>query len=187
MAGRRYDEERVFTTEMRVVDVDVKTFTGLVAPFDRWTPIGGTYLERLVEDTFSESVTRGRGRSAPLLEKHDHKRYPIGKPVEWRTESDGLYATWQVDVDSDRGKEAYRLVSEGYVRGLSVGFTGSADDELDTTGDVPRITRRNNPLHEVSLVSVPAYEDAQITLVRTSGLHRAADPRIAAIRKELGL
>ena len=187
MPERQFGEERVFTTEMRVVDVDRKTFTGRAAPFDKWTPINGSYLERLVADTFADSVTRGRGQSAPLLERHDHKKWPIGKPVEWRTDSDGLYATWEIDTGSERGAEAYRLVSEGFVRGLSVGFTGSPDDDIDTEGDVTRITRINNPLHEVSLVSVPAYPDAQILAVRSEGIRRAPDPRIAAIRKEMGL
>ena len=188
MPAKRFDESRLIDgVQFRVVDADRHTVTGLAAPYDRWTPIAGSYLERFTQDTFWESVTRGSGKKAPLLMHHDHRDVPVGKPVSWESTADGLVGVWQLDGDSERGREAHRLAAEGYMTALSVGFQPGDGDDIDTTGDVPRVTRGPARLLETSMVSVPAVDDARIIKVRSVGLAPRVDPRIAAIRRELGL
>ena len=187
MPGKQFDECRLIEAEFRIVDTEARTITGVAAPYNRWTPIAGAYLERFTSETFAESVRRGGGANAPLLMHHDHKDMPVGKPLEWRDTDEGLVGVWEIDVKRDAGAEAWRLADEGYLRALSVGFQAGDADDVDTSGEVTRVTRGPARLLEVSLVSVPAVEDARITKVRSAGPRPGPDPRIAAYRAALGL
>lgn len=187
MPGKQFSEARVLSCEFRASDTE-GVITGRAVPFGRWTPINGTYLERITADTFRESVTRGEAAQIPLLLDHEnHSKSLVGKPLQWRIEDDGLHADWQIDVGGEAGGEAWRLAREGFLRGMSVGFQPGDADDIDLEGDVPRVTRGPAVLREVSLVPAGAYQEAQVLSVRTAGLRRGPDPRIAAYRAALGL
>ncbi len=186
--ARSIPEQRIDHVEVRALDDSDGIITGRAAPFNKWTAVPGGYLERFVAETFETSVMRGEGAKAPLLTQHDYSEFPIGRALEWGIKEDGLYGTWQIDMKSERSAEVYRLAKEGYLTGLSVGFVPDKDqDQPDFDSEVPRVTRYNAKLREVSVVSVAAYPDAQITMSRSAGLQRIVDPRIAQIRKEMGL
>ncbi len=135
-----------------------------------WTVIGNgpsSYLERFTSDTFKETITRGTGRRAPLIQRHEYDKFPVGKPLSWSLERDGLYCEWQLDLGSEQGREAYRLANEGFVRNLSVGFLPGTDDRIEE-GQQLRVTRGPALLREVSLVAVGAYPEAAIVDTRTA-------------------
>ncbi len=174
--------------EIRAADESEGILSGLAAPFWKYEPVPGGYLEQFTPETFRKSVTEGQGRNAPLMQQHDYQEFPIGKALEWEIREDGLHGTWQVDMGSDRAREVFRLASQGFLNGLSVGFQPgpAADDSIDEKSQVPKVTRGPAKLREVSVVSVAAYPDAMITMHRSAGLGRVVDPRIAQIRKEMG-
>ena len=185
---RETTDVRVFEVEIRAADEKQGEIVGRVAPFGEWSA-QHNYLESFDEHTFARSVAGGGG-NIPLLLHHDHDSMPIGRPVSWETQDDGLYGVFKVDRDSERGAEAWRLMDDSFIRGLSVGFTPDvkADKKiLDDPDGVPRLVRRNAKLREVSLVSVPAYDAAQVLLTRSSPLHRAPDPRIKAYADWFGV
>ena len=185
---RETTDVRVLQVEIRAADETKGEIVGRVAPFGEWSA-QNNYLESFDEHSFARSVAGGGG-NIPLLLHHEHDSMPIGRPVAWDTKKDGLYGTFKVDRDSERGAEAWRLMDDQFIRGLSVGFTPDADADkkiLDDPDGVPRIVRRNAKLREVSLVSVPAYDAAQVLLTRSSPLHRAPDPRIKAYREMFGV
>ena len=187
MPGKQFSEGRVLSCEFRATETE-GVITGRVVPFGTWTPIGGTYLERITADTFRDSVTRGEGASIPLLLDHEnHTKSLIGKPLEWRTQDDGLHADFALDMGGESGAESWRLAREGFLRGMSVGFQPGDADDIDLDGDVPRVTRGPAVLREVSLVPAGAYPEAQVLAVRTAGIRRGPDPRIAAYRAAFGL
>ena len=187
---RKIPEQRIIETEIRAADESEGILIGRAAPFGKWTPVRGEYLERFTADTFKKSVTSGQGAKAPLMQQHDYQEFPIGKALEWEIREDGLWGTWQLDMGSERAREVFRLASEGYLNGLSVGFQpGPAEtDSIDESSAVPRVTRGpESQLREVSVVSIAAYPDAMITMHRSAGFDRVIDPRIAQIRKEMGI
>ena len=175
------EEVRFQATELRLADGERgATVTGLAAPYGTWTPIRGEYLERITADTFARSI-RENPTKVPLLTLHDHKEFPVGKSTGFEHTDAGLVGTWQMDT-SERAVEVTRLMREGMITGLSVGFHPDGDaDEVVTDGDgVTRVTRSNARLLEVSAVSVPASAEAQILAVRSAGL-----PEPVPVRSEV--
>ncbi|MCH9718730.1 MAG: HK97 family phage prohead protease [Actinomycetia bacterium] len=150
----------------------------LIIPGQRWDidhieahANGGgerNYMERFTTQTFKASVTRGAGKRAPLLTLHNYKQFPVGKPIEWDIQPDGLWCKWQLDLKSEAGAEAFRQADEGFVTGLSVGFAAGPEDRVEEIDDQLHVTRGPAELREVSLVSVPAYADATVEATRTA-------------------
>jgi HK97 family phage prohead protease len=175
-----FDERRVFhldTLEARAVDDDSgrRLITGLAAPYNVETPIGGVYLEVLAPGVFKRSIKNmaASGKAMPLHMFHDTKTWPVGKAVGWEDTERGLVGTWEIipeGVDEVADK-AYRMAQDDFINGLSVGFQPIRSD-IDPGTDTrpPRVTRLEARMFETSMVSAPAYAGAQITLVRTAGL-----------------
>lgn len=192
MPGKQIDEVRVLqsTFELRDVAPD-GVVEGRAAPYNTWEPVsgsGGGYLERITPDTFKDSVA-SHGLEIKMLLHHEHRTNPIGKPLEWEHRSDGLHGVWKMDLESERGAEAWRLARDGYLSGLSVGFQPNpTTDTRDNDGQLVRVTRGAGArLFEVSLVSAPAYAEATLLLTRTAGPGPFKDPRIEQLRRDLGL
>lgn len=172
-------ELRFNAFQVRSLDEEERVIEGRATPYNTWTPIRNTFLEAIRPGTFKRSIDR-RGASIPLLWNHDQAA-PVGKALEWRDEPDGLYGVWQMDTRG-KGAELYDQVREGFVTGLSIGFSPIKNDHDRVQEDPPRITRVEARLGEVSLVTVPAAEEAQVLHVRTRGLEVPA-PRLAAARR----
>lgn len=190
MPGKQFDEARLLECEFRIVDAEEKAgvIEGLAAPFDKWNPInsgGHAYMERILPETFATSVSES-GHKIPLLMHHEHRQPPIGKALEWRSTSEGLVGVWQMDTAGELGGEAWRLVREGFISGLSVGFQPNPQTDVrDLERAVPHVTRGPGArLYEVSLVTVAAFPEAQILATRTAGLGPVVDPRIEMYRRE---
>lgn len=186
MAAPQYDERRVYHLDLELRDVDDKSrrvMMGLAAPYDEPTPIGSAYIEVLAPGVFKRSIDHlnRSGRSLPLHMFHDHATFPVGKSLEWEDRSAGLFGSWELlpegmDEMADKG---YRMMMDGFVNGLSVGFQSIRSD-VDPGSDTrpPVVTRREARLFETSVVSAGAYASAQIMLVRTAGLDKPARPHL---------
>jgi hypothetical protein len=104
------------------------------------------------------------------MANHDHQRWPIGRSVEWDDRADGLWGRW-IMADTDSAREVHGLVSAGMVRGLSCGFVPMRDQETWESRrppDLSRVTRNQARLIEASVVPVPTWAEAVITVTRSS-------------------
>lgn len=166
-------ETRLAATDfqLRSTSADGKYLEGVAAPLNRWQDVGA-YDEMLTSGVFDTSLSRYSDR-IPLMVNHDVKKIPVAKPVEWRKQDTALVGVWRFD-SRQAAVEAHRLAEDGMLTGLSVHFQPGkkkGDNVVDADGDGrPRVRRMQARLMEVSLVSVPAYPDAEITVVRTAGV-----------------
>lgn len=150
---------------------------GTAVPYNTWTDVG-PFTERFAPGAFTRSIRNTRG--LPLLLWHDAASWPIGVAEEWSETETGLSALWRLNMKSERGREAYQHVTDGFMRFLSVGFQlseGASKVESNTGGGNPRITHKEGRLLETSLVNVPAYADAAITHVRSLQAEHVARPQ----------
>jgi len=171
------DEVRLYGAVLEVRDVDVAGrgpythIEGRAVPYSTWADVGW-YLEQHQAGSFARSTTGGAGRTLPLLLFHDNHSFPIGGSVEWTSEEDGLHGAWALN-DRPEAQEAAKLARSGELGYLSIGFSPIrsewefADDwDPGEYAKKDKVTRVESRLLEVSMVATPAFETAQITLVR---------------------
>jgi HK97 family phage prohead protease len=156
--------------EIRAVDDTAgrRSFKGLAAPWDRWALIAGAYEERFQRNCFARAITDGR--PLPLLVGHNSAALPVGRSTTLVDAESGLWGEWELS-DTEQAREAWTLIRDGALTGLSVGFTPLRGQDHYATADppdFPKVTRRNVRLREVSLVPAGAYDEALISLTRTA-------------------
>ena len=188
---------------------------GRAVPYNVWTDTGWFY-EQIAPGTFAKSINEAAQR-LPLLLFHDGRSFPVGVSEQWTEQADGLVGLWRMDEADADAMRALDKAGKGMLTGLSVGFIPIENLQRDDAGDlvdlnntvefdesgIPRVTRREARLLEVSLTPTPAYAGAEVLAVRSIdrlleqparelppevrevGRPRAA--RAAAVMRELGL
>ena len=137
---------------------------------------------------FSKSLSR----YLPAMVWAHNLARPVGRWLEAREDSNGLWLRGQLNLETEAGREAHSHVMAGDVTGLSIGYSVPAGGASRGTKAGERILTLVD-LHEVSPVAVPAMPNARITaakslgsqrdlqtLLHESGLSRGAAAKIAA-------
>lgn len=117
-----------------------------------------SYGSTTVKGCFAEAIARVEaGEVIPVLWQHDPHE-PIGKFKSIRETDEGPYAEIELDLNVARAKEAFSLVKNDVISGLSIG--GIIDDYDYDDSDVLQI--KSFSLWETSVVTFPACESARI-------------------------
>ena len=190
VAGVRDARERcLFRATLALTDVDTTAgytmMEGRAAPYGIWTN-RGWFLESFAAGLFDKSVKEAAA-ALPLLLWHDGLFWPIGSGAAWESKPDGLWGTWNLDGSAD-AQRAAQMAKDGHLAYLSVGYQpvrsswAMSDIEAwdpDNAETLDRVTRDEARLVETSVVSTPAFHNAEITLVRSAestGRPRRAGP-----------
>lgn len=105
---------------------------------------------------------RNRIAEIKLLWQHQMDE-PIGYFTEMFEDERGLYVEGQLLLGVERAREALELLQNGVVKGLSIGYA-PRHYVLDPDSGVRRLSEVD--LFEVSLVTFPANEVAQVSVVK---------------------
>lgn len=136
-------------------------FEGYASVFD----VIDNVNDRIVPGAFAASLAawRAEGCYPPMLWQHDTKQ-PIGAWTEMREDGHGLYVKGRLFVDEvARAREAYALLREGVVTGLSIGYRARGSYREASGARV--LTEIE--LLEVSMVTFPANDRARIAPVKS--------------------
>ncbi|MDE1151399.1 MAG: HK97 family phage prohead protease [Micavibrio sp.] len=132
--------------------------------------------DRIEKGAFARSLEGAltMGQLPPLLWQHD-PRQPIGAWREMWEDAHGLYVKGELFVsDIIRAREAYRLLQEKVVTGLSIGYR-ALKSHRDAEG-IRVLTEIE--LIEVSMVTFPANDHARINRVKSQLMEgRVPTPR----------
>ena len=116
--------------------------------------------DRILPTAWTRGGLRNYELNPILLFNHDYNR-PIGKVVEISTDSRGLKIK---GIISKSAGDVYNLVKEGVLSTFSVGFlVKDADYDKSLDG----LIVKDAELLEVSVVSVPANQDATFSLAKS--------------------
>ncbi len=121
--------------------------------------------DKIAPAAFRESLAacRKAGRLPPLLWQHDALE-PIGAWREMHEDGHGLFVKGDLFInDIALAKEAYKLLKENVVTGLSIGYR-TKESHREQKNGVRVLTKLD--LLEVSLVTFPANEMARVTGVK---------------------
>jgi HK97 family phage prohead protease len=173
-------EERTYAVALELRDVEatgagtaLTYLEGRAVPYGVWGDLR-YFMEQHAADSFKQSTSGGTGKNLPLLLFHDNRSFPIGHAEKWRHD-DGLVGVWKLN-DTPEAQRAGQAVRAGDMNGMSVGFQPKesdwtyVEDWNPDKGDdhKDRVVRLRSRLLEVSLTPTPVFEDAAVTLVRSS-------------------
>lgn len=149
-------QRKAFAFDLKSANED-GTFVGIASVY------GNTDLQGDVVDkgAFAKSLTE-RGNEVPILWQHD-PRTPIGLGTLTDTPK-GLQIAGKLSLGTEKGRDAYELLKDGVIKGLSIGY------------DVVKQKFQNGARHlqelalfEVSAVTFPANEEALVGSVKHAG------------------
>jgi len=157
-------ERLVVPFEMKAIgDGDARTFEGYGSVFG----VVDSYGDIVASGAFKRSLREAKsaGRLPALLWQHDTAA-PIGVYESMTEDATGLYVQGRLS-DTQLGREAYTLLKDGALSGLSIGFSvfpnGAKVDEKTGIRTLTAIR-----LWETSLVTFPANDPARVTGVKTA-------------------
>lgn len=111
----------------------------------------------------SGAFTASLNERTPVMLWNHNSDVVLGKWLEIREDEKGLFVKGQLCLDVEKSQEVYELLKSKSVTGLSIGF--SIDKSAyDVNGS--RIIEKLS-LFEISIVSIPCNERAQITNVKS--------------------
>lgn len=142
---------------------DDGTFEGYASVFGNVD----TYDDVVEPGAFSKTIAEQDGH-VPILWQHSPWE-PIGLSLELREDKTGLFTRGQLNLDTQRGREAYSLLKQGAtagagrgpLKGLSIGYQTI---KYAIEGQVRRL--KELKLWEYSLVTFPANELAVVNAVK---------------------
>lgn len=120
-----------------------------------------SYGDIVAKGAFAESIKQ---KMPALLWQHNPSS-PIGVYTDIREDNKGLYVKGKLNLDVQQGKEAYSLLKQGALKGMSIGFM-TLVDEMDQETGIRTIKKID--LWEVSLVTFPANDKASVTSVKSA-------------------
>jgi HK97 family phage prohead protease len=129
-----------------------------------------TYQEVVAPGAFTESLAElsGKGRKIPVLWQHRTDQ-PIGVYLDVHEDDHGLFVKGQLLIDGvAQATEAHALIKAGAVTGLSIGYWVRESSFDEKTG-IRTLTKLD--LVEVSLVTMPANDDARVEAVKFKLAH----------------
>lgn len=156
------------TLERLIVPCELKSVDESQRRFEGYGSVFGTldsYADVVAPGAFKRSLKdwKTKKRAPALLWQHDTAS-PIGVYEEMREDETGLYVKGRLS-DVQRGREAYTLLSDGALSGLSIGFR-TLKSSMDEETGIRTLTELE--LWEVSLVTFPANDAARVMGVKTA-------------------
>jgi HK97 family phage major capsid protein/HK97 family phage prohead protease len=123
------------------------------------------YGDRVEPGAFRKSLAshKRNGRMPLLLWMHDQTA-PIGRWLNIQETATGLAVKGKLVLDTVRGREAYTLLKERALDGLSIGFRTVKAARIKTGRLLQEVD-----LAEISLVALPALASARVTTVKSRG------------------
>lgn len=166
--------EQTVPLSLKFAPGDAGTIAGYASVFG---PPADRHGDVIAPGAFAKSLASG---DKPLmLWSHDLSE-PIGTWTSIKEDSKGLHVTGRLTLETRRGAEAYALLKDGALNGLSIGFRTVAADELPGGGRL--LTEIE--LAEISLVTLPSASRARITSVKSAEI----TPRLLeSILREAGI
>lgn len=146
-----------FDLEVKTIRQD-GTFSGYASVFD----LVDNHNDIIRKGAFKGTLGKGPER-IKLLWQHKQDE-PIGVFTQMFEDEMGLYVEGKLLMDVQRAKEAYTLLKQGIVQGLSIGYS-PLHYHIDAKSGARELTEVE--LWEVSLVTFPANAAANVTVVKS--------------------
>lgn len=133
-------------------------FEGYASVFNNVDLVGDIVEPGAFTKSLSEHQTAG---STPAMLFSHNQAMPIGKWLEMKEDTHGLFVRGKLTLEVQQAKEAHALMLDDAL-GMSIGFATVRQADAGGANLLQEVK-----LHEVSLVGLPANPSAQITAVKS--------------------
>lgn len=142
-----------------LADDGSRSFEGYGSVFN----VVDSYADVVAPGAFKRTLREAKaaGRLPALLWQHDASK-PVGVYESMHEDETGLYVKGRLS-DTQLGRDAYTLLKDGALSGLSIGFV-TRKSKVDNESGIRTLT--DVQLWETSLVTFPANDAARITGVK---------------------
>lgn len=150
-------------------------FEGYGAVFDNLDDGGDVVMHGAFDATLAQAQAKKRmpkmllnhGGMAPGMTSTPTDLVPVGKWSALQPDSNGLQSKGQlINLDTETGKRIYGAMKEGELSDLSIGFTARKWQRGAKLGE-PKRRLKAVDLHEISVVTFPMNDRANITSVKS--------------------
>lgn len=150
-----------FGLKIKSVD-DAGEFSGYGSVFgnkDSWGDI-------IIKGAFAKTLSAWEARGALPVMLWQHKMHePIGVFTKMEEDDNGLYVEGRLLIDDDPlAKRAHAHLKAGSISGMSIGYMC---DDLEYSKEQDAYILKQIDLYEVSLVTMPANEEARVENVKS--------------------
>lgn len=124
-----------------------------------------SYRDVVLPGAFKDSLKRfeAKGRPVPMLWQH-RAAEPIGVYSEVREDAHGLFVKGQLNLEVQKGREAYSLMKQRALSGLSIGYSTIREKILEEKNQRELL---EVDLWEISPVTFPASDPSRIDAVKS--------------------
>lgn len=164
MKGSKESKTFAFNiTETKEVEIDglkygiVRGYASTYGNVDRGN-------DRVITGAFNKSLKRYQETRRPIKMYFNHDSNEIigGFPVDKiRDDANGLYVEGQINLEVQKGREAYALAKQGVMQDFSIGYTV---EDYDLKAGVREL--KELELWEISMVGEPMNPEARILSVK---------------------
>jgi len=164
--------------------------SGHAAVFNEEADIGGFFWEKIAPGAFANAI--GRDDVVFLV---NHEGLPLARTrsgtLTLTEDERGLFMETELDAEDPDVRGIVPKMKRGDLDKMSFAFR-VVKEEWDESGDIPLRTIMEASLHDVSIVTTPAYEGTDIGLRSLEQARKAATPEkntlpATAARMKMGL
>jgi HK97 family phage prohead protease len=147
--------------ELKEINAETGVFTGYASVYNKVDSYGDSIFPGAYAESLNEH--KRNGTMPKLFWCHDN-REPLGKFLDAAEDGRGLYVEGRLNLKVQRAREAYALLSEGDLDGMSIGYVPIKAEPHPTKPGVQVLKQIR--LLEVSLVPIGADRFARVTGVK---------------------
>lgn len=156
--------------------------TGYAAVFNSKTSIGGWFDEIIAPGAFARALSEN-GDIRALFNHNWDNVLGRTKSGTLRLEEDGKGLKFEVELpNTSTGRDLAESMSRGDINQCSFGFWVTEED-WDYNVEPALRTVKEVELYEISVVSIPAYDDTEASLVRGKEIGKEVEQRMKMIKQ----
>lgn len=146
-------------------DSNTGYISGMASTFNNSDRVGDIMMSGAFKRTLKDY--KKRNKTIPLLYSHSYNSLIGGiRPDAIKETPEGLEVIkGEIDLDTQQGRDCYSLAKKNYLSSFSIGFYPTSDGYQYMKEGGRKF--HDVDLHEVSLVPVPANQEANLTEVKT--------------------
>ncbi|MRB01908.1 HK97 family phage prohead protease [Bacillus thuringiensis] len=156
--------------------------TGYAAVFNSKTTIGGWFDEVIEHGAFARSLSEN-GDIRALFNHNWDNVLGRTKSGTLRLEEDEKGLKFEIELpNTSVGRDLAESMSRGDINQCSFGFW-ITEENWDYSVEPALRTIKEVELYEISVVSIPAYEDTEVSLVRSKEIGKEIEQRMKMIKQ----